>query len=127
MIHGVRIEPLTKIADERGAIFHILRQSDIPREKIGEVYCSKIYPQVIKGWHRHKKMQLRYVVTFGMIKLVLYDDRKNSPTYGELQVIFLGDEHYSRVTIPPMVWNGFKGIGVQPALVINCASLAHDP
>jgi len=62
-----------------------------------------------------------------MIKLVLYDEREGSPTKGELQEIFMGEDDYLLVKIPPRVWNGFKGIGVKPAIVANCASLPHDP
>jgi dTDP-4-dehydrorhamnose 3,5-epimerase len=31
------------------------------------------------------------------------------------------------VTIPPRIWNGFKGIGTETAIVANCATLPHDP
>ena len=31
------------------------------------------------------------------------------------------------MTIPPLVWNGFKGEGAAPALVANCATIPHDP
>jgi dTDP-4-dehydrorhamnose 3,5-epimerase len=72
-------------------------------------------------------MTLNYAVPFGSIKLVLYDDRQSSPTKGELQEIFLGSDNYSLVRIPPMVWNGFKGIGLTPSIVANCSTIPHDP
>lgn len=127
MIVGVEIIPLRQIPDERGKIMHMLR-SDAPHfEKFGEIYFSVVYPEVIKGWHLHKKMTLNYSVVFGMIKLVLFDDRKDSATKGHVQEIFIGEDNYSLVKIPPCVWNGFKGIGTIPAIVANCATLAHDP
>ena len=127
MIDGVSIKQLKKIPDERGCIFHMLRNDDPVFEKFGEIYFSKVYPGVIKAWHIHTKMILNYAVVSGMIKLVLYDDRKNSKTKGEVMEIFLGDENYSLVKIPVGVWNGFKGIGTKEAIVANCASLPHDP
>jgi dTDP-4-dehydrorhamnose 3,5-epimerase len=72
-------------------------------------------------------MTLNYAVPHGNIKLVLYDDREGSPTRGEVQELFLGPDNYCLVTIPPMVWNGFKGIGTQTAIVANCATIPHDP
>jgi dTDP-4-dehydrorhamnose 3,5-epimerase len=57
----------------------------------------------------------------------LYDDRQGSSTKGEVQEIFLGPDNYCRVTVPPMIWNGFKGVGSETAIVANCASIAHDP
>jgi len=127
MIDGVRITPLRQIVDERGAILHMLR-SDAPHfEGFGEIYFSMVHPGVIKGWHIHERMTLNYAVPVGTIKLVLYDDREGSPTHGEVQEIVLGERNYQLVTIPPRVWNGFKGVGTETALVANCASIPHDP
>ena len=72
-------------------------------------------------------MTLNYACVSGRIKLVLYDDREDSNTRGELMEIFLGPDHYSLVQIPPRVWNGFKGIGDRMAIVANCSTHPHDP
>jgi len=72
-------------------------------------------------------MTLNYAVPQGRIKLVLYDDREDSPTRGELQEIYMGPDNYCLVTISPRIWNGFKGIGTEMAIVANCASIPHDP
>jgi dTDP-4-dehydrorhamnose 3,5-epimerase len=126
-VEGVVIKPLKKIPDERGSIYHMLRCDDLLFEEFGEIYFSVVYPQVIKGWHIHQKMTLNYAVISGMIKLVLYDDRENSPTYGNIMELFMGNENYCMVKIPPMVWNGFKGIGEKKSIVANLASMPHDP
>ncbi len=127
MIEGVVIKKLKKIPDERGSIYHMLRNDDPLFEKFGEIYFSKVYPGVIKAWHIHSKMTLNYAVVCGMIKLVLYDDRENSKTKGELMELFIGEDNYCLVKIPPNVWNGFKGIGTKEAIVANCATEPHDP
>jgi len=127
MIEGVKIIPLKIIPDERGMILKMLRSDDPYFEKFGEIYFSVVYPGVVKGWHLHKKMTLNYAVIQGNIKLVLYDERPKSRTKGEIQELFLGRENYNLVKIPPMVWNGFKGIGTVPAIVANCATIPHDP
>ena len=127
MIDGVKIKPLARIPDERGTVMHMLRCDDPDFQQFGEIYFSIVYPGVVKGWHIHERMTLNYAVISGMIKLVLYDERKDSPTKGELQEIFMGEDDYVRVTVPPQVWNGFKGIGIKPAIVANCATLPYDP
>ncbi len=127
MIEGVKIKPLKRIPDERGMIMHMLRNDDPEYEKFGEIYFSIVFPDVVKGWHGHKEMTLNYTVVSGMIKLVLYDERDNSPTKGELQEIFMGEDNYVLTIIPPNVWNGFKGIRDKPAIVANLASIPHDP
>ena len=127
MIDGVIINSLKQILDERGKVMHMLRDDSEGFVGFGEIYFSCVYPEAIKGWHIHKKMVLNYAVPLGNIKFVLYDDRQGSPTKGEIQEIFLGADNYCRVSVPPLVWNGFKGIGTEAAIVANCASIAHDP
>jgi dTDP-4-dehydrorhamnose 3,5-epimerase len=127
MIEGVVVKPLKKIPDERGCIYHMLKEDDPLFERFGEIYFSSVYPNVVKGWHLHKEMTLNYAVISGMIKLVLYDDREGSVSKGSLMELFIGEENYSLVKIPPLVWNGFKGIGTKPAIVANCATLPHSP
>ncbi len=127
MIEGVVVTPLRQIADERGKVMHMLRADSPLFKSFGEIYFSTVYPGAIKGWHIHKKMILNYAVPHGQIKFVLYDDRAGSATRGQLQELFLGPDNYCLVTVPPLVWNGFKGIGTESAMVANCASIAHDP
>lgn len=126
-IDGLRITPLRRIPDERGAIFHMLRSDSEQFEAFGEIYFSVVYPGAIKAWHIHQRMTLNYAVPVGMIKLVCYDDREGSPTRSNLVEIHTGELDYVMVTIPPLVWNGFKGEGTRPALVANCATIPHDP
>lgn len=127
MIAGVGVYPLRQVPDERGKIMHMLRCDDPHFEQFGEIYFSAVYPNVIKGWHIHKKMTLNYACVVGVIKLVLYDDREGSTTRGELQELFIGESNYVLVRIPPGVWNGFKGIGEEMAIVANCPTHPHDP
>ena len=127
MIDGVIVKQLAIIPDERGRVMHMLRCNDKIFEKFGEIYFSVVYPDVIKAWHLHREMTLNYAVPMGMIKLVLYDDRKNSSTKGKLDELFIGEDNYCLVKIPFGVWNGFKGIGNKSAIVANCATSPHSP
>src|SRR5574341_793398 len=127
MIDGVQVIPLRRIPDERGTIMHMMRATDAHFQQFGEIYFSTIYPGVIKGWHWHREMTLNYAVPLGRIKLVLYDERPNSITKGELIEIFLGPDNYSLFVVPPEVWNGFKGMSDPYAIVANCCTHIHDP
>ena len=127
MIDGVVITPLRQFCDERGKVMKMLSRHDAVFRDFGEIYFSSVYPGAIKAWHIHRRMTLNYAVPHGHIKFVLYDDRDGSPTKGEIQEVFLGPDNYSLVTVPTMVWNGFKGIGRELAVVANCATIAHDP
>ena len=127
MIHGVVISPLRQIADERGKIMHMLRNDAPHFQGFGEIYFSCVHPGAIKAWHIHKRMTLNYAVPHGSIQLVIYDDRPTSPSRGEIMELSLSPDNYCLVTIPPLVWNGFKGMGNQMSIVANCATIPHDP
>lgn len=127
IIDGVQVIPLRKIPDERGMVMHMMKADSPAFEKFGEIYFSVINPGVVKAWHLHKEMSLNYAVPHGMIKLVLYDDRQNSPTKGEFNEFFIGDDNYCLVHIPKLIWNGFKGISVFPSIVANLATHPHSP
>jgi len=125
MIADVVVKPLRRIPDERGTIMKMQESSDPEFKGFGEVYFSTVYPGVVKGWHMHPATWLNYCVVHGMIKLVLFDDRTGSATRGEVQEIFMGDENYCLVQIPPGVWNGFKCVGELEAIVCDLTDKTH--
>jgi len=124
-IDDVKIIKLRKIPDERGTIYHMMRASDEHFTKFGEIYFSKIYKNAIKGWHIHKQITLNYCVVYGMVKLVLFDERQESPTKGNIMELFIGDDNYCLVQIPIGVANGHKGI-TETSLLANVPDVPHD-
>lgn len=125
-IDGVQVLPLRKIPDERGAIMHGVR-SDTILNQFGEVYFKKLSVGIINGWHVHETLILNYICILGMIKLVMYDMRKDSPTYAMLQEVYMGDDNYVLVHIPPGIANASKGLGTPFSLLTNIASEPHNP
>ena len=106
MIDGVIITPLKRIGDERGMVLHMLRRDWDVFEDFGEVYFSTVNPGFVKGWKRHKRMIQNFAVPMGNAKFVLYDDRENSPTTGQVQEVELGMSNYVLLTLPAMIWYG---------------------
>ncbi len=127
MIEGVEIFPLRRIQDERGMVMHMLKATDPHFQEFGEIYFSVIHPGVIKAWHLHSRMTINYAVVSGTIKLVVFDQRPESKTRGQLQEIFVGQANYNLVRVPPGVVNGFTAVGGEKAIVANCADIPHDP
>lgn len=127
VIEGVVVAPLRRIVDERGSVMHMLRADSALFSRFGEVYFSSVLPGAVKAWKRHKLMTQHFAVPVGTIRLVLQDDRGDSATSGVLQVLEIGEENYSLVIIPPLVWYGFQCISSIPALIANLTDLPHDP
>jgi dTDP-4-dehydrorhamnose 3,5-epimerase len=119
VIEGVKIKRLKVIPDERGLLMEMMRDDDEFFRKFGQVYLSVVYPGVVKGWHYHKKQIDHFVFVKGMAKVVLYDTRESSATRGEINEYFMGDHNPILLVIPPLVLHGMKGIGTEPAYLVN--------
>jgi dTDP-4-dehydrorhamnose 3,5-epimerase len=119
MIEGVLIKKLKVIADERGRLMEMLRADDEMFTCFGQVYMTTAYPGAVKGWHYHKKQSDNMAVVRGMMKIVLYDSREGSKTFGEVNEFFAGVHNPILVHIPPLVFHGFKCISQEEAIVVN--------
>ena len=119
MIDGVIVKELTVHPDERGRLMEILRSDDPFFEQFGQVYMTTAYPGVVKAWHYHEVQTDHFACVKGMIKLVLYDQRRDSETYQEVTEIFMGEHNPVLVRIPNGVYHGFKCISESEAIVVN--------
>jgi dTDP-4-dehydrorhamnose 3,5-epimerase len=126
MINGVKITKLNKIEDHRGRILPMLRSDSKVFKSFGEIYFSTIFTRSIKAWHLHKKAILNYACINGEVKLVLFDDRKESKTFKKYNEYILTPKNFFLITIPPFIWNGFIGLGKSESIIANCISLPHS-
>jgi len=127
LIKDIKFKQLRVICDERGKLIEMLRCDDKDFfTKFGQVYETTVYPGVVKGWHYHKKQTDNFIVIKGMVKVVLYDARKRSPTYKQINEFFMGEHNLSMLRIPPLVYHGFKGTGTEEAIIICCPTEPFD-
>ena len=119
MIAGVKTKSLKLHVDERGRLMEILRRDDALFVGFGQIYMTTAFPGVVKAWHYHQRQTDNFVCVRGLIKLVLYDNRKDSATRGETNEFFIGDDNRLLVQIPVGVYHGFKAIGDTEAIVVN--------
>ena len=127
MIDGVNTKQAKVVTDERGRLMEMIRRDEPDFfTGFGQVYMTTAYPGVVKGWHYHHKQDDNFVVVRGMVKLVLYDRRFDSPTYGEIAQFILGEHNPLVVHIPREVAHGFKGIGTEEAIIINLVTEPYN-
>src|ERR1035437_1404768 len=127
MIDGVIVKQLKRNADERGYLMEMLREDEEVFEHFGQAYVSLNYPDVIRAWHFHKKQDDFWVCVKGMIKAVVYDCREGSPTYGEVNEVFMGDNNPVMLKIPVGTMHGYKTVGVEHSLLVNFPTQAYNP
>ncbi len=126
MIDGVTTKLLKCIPDERGRLMEILRNDDEIFTGFGQVYMTTTYPHVVKAWHYHKKQDDYITCVKGMLKLVLYDGRKRSPTFSEINEFFIGDHNRTLVKVPKMIYHGWKCVSEEEAIVINVPTKPYN-
>ena len=126
MIEGVEVKKLKVILDDRGRLMEILRADDDIFRKFGQVYMTTAFPGVVKAWHYHRLQSDNFTCVNGKMKLVLYDARKKSKTYGEINDFLISLENPLLVQIPPLIYHGFKCVGNTEAIVINTVTEPYD-
>src|SRR5256885_14475089 len=72
--------------------------------------------------HYHRRQTDHFVFVKGMAKVVLYDNREASKTRGEINEFFMGEQNPILLVIPPFVLHGMKGVGTEPAYLVNTPS-----
>ena len=126
-IEGLLLHELKIIPGELGNVLHAMKNSDQGFVGFGEAYFSTVNRYAVKGWKKHQRMTLNLIVPVGEIRFVIYDDRPGSKTKGVVDQVILSRHAYRRLTVPPGLWMGFKGIGAPDSMLLNIASIPHDP
>ncbi len=119
---GVIETPLKRIRHPDGDLYHAIKSTEEVYAGFGEAYFSSVLKGAIKGWKRHKVMVSNLVVPVGNITFYFY----NSET-GDSYKVLIGRENYARLTVPPGIWMAFEGGDEQLNLLLNIASIVHDP
>jgi len=122
ILNKIKIQRLKIIKITAGNIMRILKKKNLTKGGFGEAYFSKIKFRSIKAWKYHKKMFLNLTVPVGKVKFVFYSEKDN-----RFRVIEIGEKKYSRITVPPKIWFGFKGIGKSESIILNITNIEHNP
>ncbi len=123
MIEGLFLTKEKVINLESGNVMHAIKKNSNGFFKFGEAYFSKIKYNSIKAWKRHKKMNLNLVVPVGKVLFTVLDDRSQ---LNKIQEYIISDENYFRLTVPPNVWLGFKGLSKPESIILNIADIPHE-
>lgn len=126
-IDGVVLRRLVTHADSRGDLTVLFSQYYTPNAVVPHAYLVRAAPGSLRAWVYHKLQHDRLSCKFGQIRIVLYDLRSESPTYGKLNVLEVGEDNPTQVTIPPFVAHAVQNYGTSDAFFINLPTRAYDP
>ena len=127
LIDGVRIRPATTLHDDRGTLCEILNPAwQLHEAPIVYVYQFTIRPGKVKGWHQHHLHDDRIFLSQGTVKVVLYDDRPDSPTYRMLNEIVRHEHQRTIMIIPAFIFHAHQNIGGTDALLVSMPTRAYQ-
>lgn len=135
MIEGVIIKELKAYKDkpdldqpgvEPGIFVEVLRRSSKVVSNIAQSNFSVANKGTIKAFHWHKQQDDLWFIATGRAAIILYDQREDSPTKGETQVIYAGVDDYKTVLIPIGVVHGYKVLSDEPCLLFYHVTKEYD-
>lgn len=121
------ITPIDIVSVPGGDVLHGMKLNDSGYAGFGEAYFSTVDNRVIKAWKRHREMTMNIVVVVGCIRFVIYDDREADSSQHSFEQVVLSRDNYFRLTVPPMVWMGFQGLGEKENMLLNISNIEHSP
>ena len=127
LIHGVVIQPQPTHIDDRGTLCEILSTQRAPHPApLVYVYQFTIRPGKIKGWHVHHLHDDRIFLSQGHVKVVLYDSRTDSPTFGAVNEIYRSELSRDLMVIPAFVYHAHQNVGHTDALFISMPTRPYN-
>lgn len=98
-INGLVVYDLNTFSDNRGEIWTIYSANHFHGEYV-EDKVTISHHHVLRGFHGDSHTAKLITVLSGKIQLAVIDVRKNSPTYGKAEVMYLDDRHAKMVYVP---------------------------
>lgn len=123
VIHDVVIYPLKRYTDERGWLAELFRHDELAEEFHPVMaYISMTEPLAQRGPHEHRdQADLFCFIGAGNFKLRMWDNRPDSPTFGKMMTMTVGEDNPRAVIVPKGVVHAYKNTSpAEKALVINC-------
>lgn len=131
LIAGVVVQPVSLWPDDRGYFMEIARLgqglvADFPAAST-QVSMALSYPSTIKAFHFHREQTDCWLAVAGMFQVALVDLRKQSPTFGLRNTLYIGSLRPWQLQIPPGVGHGYKVIGQEPGVLVYLTNRLYNP
>ncbi len=138
LIEGVTVRKLIIHKDSSGSLVETLRSdwADVFNTddlKFAMQYMSITPTGIARDenvWHAHKFQKDRFICTSGRIVTAVFDPRKDSKTFGVLNLFVMGpasENEMFMVLIPENTYHGFMAISKDPAYLLNFPTQIYNP
>jgi dTDP-4-dehydrorhamnose 3,5-epimerase len=127
MIDGVLIREVRNIVTANGITTELYREDwKLPLRSVRHAIHVTLNPRQVSAWHCHGKQTDIVFAIAGALRLVLYDGREGSPTFGQVSAFNLSLYRPRLVAVPPLVWHGVQNLAAEPAAFIDYFDQAYD-
>lgn len=130
LVEGVILRKLIVHKDKTGSLVETLRSdwNDVFSE--GDLPFAMQYMSITPGgairdkdkWHVHKFQKDRFICSSGRLVTAIYDPRKDSSTFGKLNLFLMGPENEKEMyllVIPEQTFHGFMIVSKEPGYLLN--------
>ena len=118
---------ITNVPKGNGYLTEVYRSEwQLDDRPVDQVFQVALFPGALTAWHAHGVTTDRLMVNDGLLKIVLYDSRKGSPTRGMVNEFRLGTVRPAILVVPPGIWHGVQNISDRTGLLLNLVDVAYD-
>jgi dTDP-4-dehydrorhamnose 3,5-epimerase len=127
LLAGVKFRPTRPVPHDDGHVTEVARASwELLGEPVVQVHITTTFASRIRAWGLHPRGTDRLFVVSGLVKLVIFDGRKDSPTVGQLNEFVVSEKNPGLLIVPPNLYHGWKNIGTSEAIIINMPDRMYD-
>ena len=128
LIDGVSVHEVLNVPKSNGYLTEVFRGDWLRgvNVTVDQVFQVVLDPGGISAWHAHEQTLDRLFAGRGMLRIVLYDAREDSPTRGLVNEFRFGTVRPALICVPPRVWHGIQNVSAEPSVVVNLVDRAYD-
>lgn len=127
LIDGVSVHEVLNVPKQNGYLTEVFRAEWMrgTNATVDQIFQVVLAPGAISAWHAHERTLDRLFVNHGMVRIVLYDARDDSPTRGMLNELRFGTVRPALIVIPAQVWHGIQNLAGTESSVLNIVDRAY--
>ena len=127
LIEGLSVHEVRHVPGDQGWLTEIFRAEWYPLGgPVVQVFQTRLFPGAVTAWHYHAQCTDRQFASQGHFKIVLYDGRPESSTFGLVNEFHVGDARPSLIIVPPRIWHGAQNLGRSDGSFLNLPTTAYN-
>ena len=128
LINDVKLREVKNVIKNRGGTLTEVFRNDwgLDQGTVDQVFQNVLNPGQITGWHAHLKTTDRIFINLGVMKVVLFDARKDSSSFGMINEFMMGDIRPGLLIVPPGIWHAVQNIDHKPSSILNLVDHAYQ-